>query len=1266
MVNLRFKTKFSTYYTPSWTDQQVVNHIYIQVDKKDLKNLSILGKRIRDKVNVVDNYEGNLPGIIITPPDDFKSDSKEKTITTKKQLLKKIDDTIKQLSKESKKILNGKKPNKKQLLKIDDTIKQLSRVAKKTRLLKEPAKTQLIKEIANTINRLSKEATEEKTQSFEEAVAIKTQSLKEVKEEKTREQKNNDTITRLAREAEKILTTESKNLKLNMFFDKDVIAEINNAFTEKKHNLSVRNSEPVKTEYGGSDSLFNCGIKFLANVDPKILSKLTDDERKYVSGKSDIDLITLLAIAERLDIGINLITPQGTKLISNVTKNKLTIYGIVNNHHIYKVSNKVYTKIKNKSIRYSDITSEIEFVDCRSLNEQVINLYKEKNYVPLYVNTDGENIISYIDDNKCKIAIENHEVFAKLIKRLIDCGVFNPNDKLIPSASCIADKLVDLWHLPKEQIAKHGIFKLYKDFNLEAPYWMKENSDKCFKDAKSYDITACYWNILKSFKSLPIMSPFDRVVTKEDKDFNIQAAKNDEHSFCLLENHEFMYFDYNHQLMHKSLVDELNAWDFVYAYVIPHGVLKSNPFNTMQDIFDQINDEDLIKPIKIVRNAMNGILGQMQYNTSYKYLSVDDDLIGYQNNLTILFTDKAHRLVLNQEHVGVRFKEHNRSVYNMVVSTGHIHLLRLMKEVLKQNPNHEVYKIKVDSVTLIPCESPIYNLNSIGQIYNLQGDKLFDYHSEVYNHKPFINSYKRENKYVSPEIQSIDSDKYLKGMHDFRRNWLCLNASARLGKTYFINHFGLDDKTTLYATPTRASLQLMDKPNKETIQSICAYKINIKKSIKTLIIDEVSMADIDELSKIMMYCEDNNIRLIISGDYQQLPAVNKGQNCSMSDWFKFKFVFITFKWHSDCGLTKDKYELMEKLRNNQITVDELKAKGSTKESGDTEINLAYFNKTVDAYNAKVKNPFIYITTKKTKDYVNGLKLFKVKGNKKVYYTDWEGKKITYTVDGKERQIPKDHMKLCHSSTVHVYQGSSVDNKIHTHIHLQIDCERMTKEMLYVAITRTPGFKYTLINTEKASTNNKGVLRSHYRKHIYKLRYVVYGYRNEITDYYLDTIKRMPTDEEFEELKKYDPDETMYFYCGIDYKYIGMTNNPTLRAEQHQEAKGYNLDDMVIISRCYTEFEAKLLERQLIEKHNPKDNKQLKPKAIQKKIKPTVGEIEDKEVELPIRIKKRNGNTVLTYILQGTKKEMVANERSIEDCNEEIISMLYGIKLNYLS
>ena len=549
-----------------------------------------------------------------------------------------------------------------------------------------------------------------------------------------------------------------------------------------------------------------------------------------------------------------------------------------------------------------------------------------------------------------------------------------------------------------------------------------------------------------------------------------------------------------------------------------------------------------------------------------------------------------------------------------IINRGHVQVLKLARKMLQEYPGSHIYKIKTDSVALYldkdfddseyDCyhsdddyDDDIYDDFDMGgdDDYDDEQNELdFEYHEEKVKHVECYtygaNKKDKTYEHFKPIRRELLNTEYINAQMRIStpeptcaikkvfplslrddKEWLAILAPARLGKTYFINNLGLDEKSTLYSTSTNVSLKLITHSNKRTIQSICYMNINIASEIDTLIIDEISMVGYRRFLRIIEYCKKNNIRLIVSGDYHQLDSIDNSLRVDNSSLFISLFKFIRVEWSPHAAITKEKYDIIESINDNddfkysESGISE-KFLGDTNGPSDDEevILLAYHNVTVDKYNKSIKESDrkFYITTnyfrnkpkEDKRDIVNGQKLIKIKN---IYY-DWS--------DGSVVDIKKDsEVKLLHASTVHSFQGSDIVNHFGIKIFLMIDCTDFSREMLYTAITRTAGFRYKLINFIPG-----GLYKTVYKTLVYYPRYCLYAWYNNK--------KQM--------MKNIKP------------IYIGITNCYRKRCKQHLEHSKWCKDSMVskILFRFYNAEDAHVIEERYIKEYKPIHNKQHNTKS----------------------------------------------------------------------
>jgi hypothetical protein len=210
----------------------------------------------------------------------------------------------------------------------------------------------------------------------------------------------------------------------------------------------------------------------------------------------------------------------------------------------------------------------------------------------------------------------------------------------------------------------------------------------------------------------------------------------------------------------------------------------------------------------------------------------------------------------------------------------------------------------------------------------------------------------------------------------FNNQFIHISGAGGNGKSELICSMGRSFLRSLYtATTNEAVKNLSDRLDKiklnykaETMHRVFGLMCRDdypRYNYDMIFIDECSMISNEQLIDIMSKIEPNQ-KLIISGDFYQLPCVNGSQiydvkfNVSSAEYSKFKQMELTknYRQSLDCEF----FELCNKLRTRlntneaQIIIDKLNTRVKTVDTADySSINSIYIagrNKTVDSINDK--------------------------------------------------------------------------------------------------------------------------------------------------------------------------------------------------------------------------------------------------------------------------------------------------------------------------
>lgn len=948
-------------------------------------------------------------------------------------------------------------------------------------------------------------------------------------------------------------------------------------------------------------SNMHCALVLLQQGCPKIVGKLTPEEKALFD--DEIDMEDFQALCEKYNVAISITSPFGLvhyrRANTDTHKDRSTsmIYAVLTNRHLYPVTREVYEQITSKSYSHRR-QPNTEIVDCNHFDAKIQRELAKNNRLPCFVSTRLGHITEYVKDETLYIARPNHERWQALADELLE----QENDespRQVLDAPTLARELLELYDLPKEEISDGPIRRLYDQCNLDPGFYnclcgtcADQRRDR---SVQAWDITACHWTALLNLPHLLVMSPFDSVEPWDGQPITDRC-------FYLLEGlPPVLHMSYNGKLLAGSLVlymEELgiSVRNYIKKFVRPRYCYKNEIFSSIQKRFDAVQGHD--KEKKLVRNTITGMLGQMQAKSGIAYATTDPVEAEISSSRCVCQGD----FYLTYKNAAGSFPiPHNRSIYQQIIAQSHIYLLTMAQELIQEfgGPCH-VVKLKTDSVALRPgaplegvfneeffrtemgcaeeaTDAPwlredefFVDSTMLEQMQafsptpyepiSIPATRDFTYHKEAFARFPPRANMQDSICYEEPEARpSIEINDY---------NWdkkehLAVLAPARMGKSYFVQGLLVDipqEEKCVLAPTDKALSNIKGFKYRWTIQSFCTHN-HIPATVKYCLLDEVSMCDHYQLSQFVNWATRNGVTMIISGDYRQLPSVNDSFNLTGSSWYHELFQPLHIDWHENCGVSLEKYQLMERFWNqDDLTI---LTRGTKKPRGVVPYTIAYRNETVNAAEKKQRKKLLYIvtTTCHSRGIVKGQMLVKQPHHKN--FIDFKTGKRVKQATGKD-------VRVCHASTVHKFQGDDITTKVKgLGLHLTIDCRYMHKQMLYTALTRCPGFEFTIVNAP-------GRMPYDYWKRPFTMPvHYVYGYKS-------------------------GPEEEG------EFKYIGITNNLKQRAEAHQKAKGLPPSEMVKLMTVCSRRAALRFETRLIRKHRPPLNIQKNGDEPTRKVVPLEG------------------------------------------------------------
>ena len=308
---------------------------------------------------------------------------------------------------------------------------------------------------------------------------------------------------------------------------------------------------------------------------------------------------------------------------------------------------------------------------------------------------------------------------------------------------------------------------------------------------------------------------------------------------------------------------------------------KTIPANFFKKFIDTIKGK--CKSWKLMLNSFIGCLNKIQ-SESYKYLFTSDidqaSALHFQSDSSIHINSHKYitkdnneetMYICNKKKIEL-FQETNRPIYNHILEQSHINLAKFCKkyDIL----NKDIIQIKTDCVIFRSDKLIEYNNNLGG--WKIEGlpSKYF-----IKSREPRTELYKMENK----EWENLDDVE-----NAINKNEGCLlTGLPGTGKTYNTKNIikileKLNKKIILTAT-TNAATRLI--PGAQTLHKVIGldndaelytYKHLSKfKYVDYMIIDEYSMLDSKMYKILSMIKRKYDVKFIIIGDSNQLPAVEE-------------------------------------------------------------------------------------------------------------------------------------------------------------------------------------------------------------------------------------------------------------------------------------------------------------------------------------------------------------------------------------------------------
>ena len=411
-------------------------------------------------------------------------------------------------------------------------------------------------------------------------------------------------------------------------------------------------------------------------------------------------------------------------------------------------------------------------------------------------------------------------------------------------------------------------------------------------------------------------------------------------------------------------------------------IISSNtiPADFFKKFIDTIKEK--CKSWKLMLNSFIGCLNKIQSET-YKYLFTSDidqaSALHFQSDSSIHIN--SHEYITNDNNEETMyicnkkkielFQETNRPIYNHILEQSHINLAKFCKKY--DIKNEDIIQIKTDCVIFRSDKLIEYN-NKLG------GWKSEDLPSQYFikSREPRTKLYEIENK----EWKILDD---VKNAINNDEGFL-LTGLPGTGKTYNTKNIikllaNLKKKVVLTAT-TNAATRLI--PGAQTLHKVIGLDndaelytynhLNKFKFVDYAIIDEYSMLDSNMYKILSMIKKKYDVKFIIVGDSNQLPAVEKIPR-DYENSYILKYLTDTNRMTLTKNMRSD--SIMWDIYHNILDGDEVKNKFKLTNKIVTDLHICLSNEKRHEINQmmmkkKVKNKHIILD-----------KLDKVKDGKRI-------------------------------------------------------------------------------------------------------------------------------------------------------------------------------------------------------------------------------------------------------------------------------------------
>lgn len=804
---------------------------------------------------------------------------------------------------------------------------------------------------------------------------------------------------------------------------------------------------------------FNCVMNVIKHKITKMskltIEKINNFNKKYF--KSGVRFMDLPEIAKSLFINISVVNKLNIEVYSTNknNKNQTIILSLESLNHVEPF--KLAQEMKNKKIIY------VEDVDKHYNDNDSNNLMFKKIY--------GEQTIKYYWD-------ENN-IYKNKETEKFDNDEYHINDL----SDLYFDKFLDENKLNNNKIFKNNDIELFEYVNNSV-----HNYDEIFfinNIEISKDLFKTNYINDKKFKNETLgLKSFELDMSKYfcyDRNKHFVAYKDNKYyknygipksgKFNLYKINEVLTDDQLNKLLLKcgfGQISNINIENqtirklkyFRNGYVYPIPILKWAIDNNITFKLDSVAINNFIQTINFNDEIINNkffckYIGIMQIKDEYK--SYNLKCYSEKEAQDIQFYCKSNEIksYYNKEFGYLSISKINDNISNMSHIASYIMgyaVLEIMDK-LKQINFNDIIGVKVDCI-ILKKPYDIFNLSSKIGDWKIENKKM----KQIYLNYNYINE--KTNNYNFEYVLTDDKINY--------ENINLISGSAGCGKTTRFSYKFDTDETLkcIYAFPNNNLCNKFKNANREDIKTSTYHKLfnigcydecNKLQYVTNCILDESTMINLKDMTKIIKMCELNNVNLFITGDFDyKTKKIFQIKPVEGESFLKYEFKSNIFYKHLIKNYRQNKDLIFSDFLNNcrgNNNIDVLKSCN--------DINLFKFinyDELIKSYNINdiIISPFdIGSKDKKANsDFINN-ELYKTNDILNVKYI------VNRVVDGvkvannEDLQINKDKFnektqKLAFCVTSHIVQGIEYDENKNIYV---INHRYFTDNQLYVILSR---------------------------------------------------------------------------------------------------------------------------------------------------------------------------------------------------------------------